>query len=55
MKKTVSATDPESGLFHKGEHEKCFAYEVQTAYDRNKFIFDVTVVICRIQRKASKP
>ena len=24
---TVSNTDPESGLFHKGEHQKCFAYD----------------------------
>ncbi len=23
---TVSTTDPESGVFHKGEHKKCFAY-----------------------------
>lgn len=42
--KSVSTTDPESGLFHKGEHEKCFAYEAQTACDRNNFILDVTVV-----------
>ena len=28
MKETVvSTTDPESGVFHKGEHKKCFAYE----------------------------
>ena len=23
---TVSTTDPESGIFHKGEHKRCFAY-----------------------------
>ena len=23
----VSTTDPESGVFHKGAHKKCFAYE----------------------------
>ena len=30
--KTVaeSTTDPESGVFHKGEHRKCFAYEAHT-------------------------
>lgn len=35
-----STTDPESGLFHKGEHEKCFAYVANTACDRNNFILD---------------
>ena len=44
VEKTVSTTDPESGLFHKGEHQKCFAYEAQTACDRNNFVLDVTVV-----------
>ncbi len=42
--KIISTTDPESGLFHKGEHEKCFAYEAQTACDQNNFVLDVTVV-----------
>ena len=43
--KTVSesTTDPESGVFHKGEHKKCFAYEAQTACDKNGYIVDVTV------------
>jgi transposase len=40
---TVSTTDPESGLFHKGEHEKCFAYEAHTACDKNGFVLDVEV------------
>lgn len=40
---TVSATDPESGLFHKGEHKKCFAYEAHTACDKKGFVLDVTV------------
>ena len=38
-----SKTDPESGLFHKGEHEKCFAYSAHTACDRNNFILGVEV------------
>lgn len=38
-----STTDPESGLFHKGEHEKCFAYTAQTACDANNFVLGVTV------------
>ncbi len=44
QEKTVSETDPESGLFCKGEHERCFAYSAQTACDKNNFILDVTVV-----------
>lgn len=44
VEKTLSTTDPESGLFHKGEHQKCFAYEAQTACDKNNFVLDVTVV-----------
>lgn len=34
---TVSETDPESGLFHKGEKQKCFAYAHQTFCDKNGF------------------
>ena len=43
--KTVSEsrTDPESGVFHKGEHKKCFAYAAQTACDKNGYVMDVTV------------
>jgi hypothetical protein len=38
-----SKTDLESGVFHKGEHKKCFAYAAQTACDKNGYIIDVTV------------
>ena len=40
----VSTTDPESGLFHKGEHKKVFAYTSNTACDKNNFVlgFEVT-------------
>lgn len=33
IEKTIkeSTTDPESGLFHKGEHKQVFAYAVETA------------------------
>ena len=34
----VSTIDPESGLYHKGEKEKCFAYSHQTFCDRNGFV-----------------
>ncbi len=33
-----SKTDPESGCFHKGEKEKCFAYTHQTFCDKNGFV-----------------
>lgn len=33
-----STTDPESGEFHKGEHQKCFAYTAHVACDKNNFI-----------------
>lgn len=33
-----SVTDPDSGNFHKGKHEECFAYSHQTFCDRNGFV-----------------
>ena len=39
----VSTTDPESGIFHKGEHKKCFAYEAHTACSRHNFILAAEV------------
>ena len=38
-----SATDPDSGVFHKGEHKKCLAYTAQTACDEHGYVVDVTV------------
>ena len=40
---TVSTTDPQSGLFHKGEHKMCFAYGAHTACDKHNFVLDVEV------------
>ena len=40
---TKSTTDPDSGVFHKGEHKKCFAYCAQTICDSHNFILGVTV------------
>jgi hypothetical protein len=40
---TTSTTDPDAGLFHKGEHKKCFAYGAHTVCDENNFILDVEV------------
>ena len=39
----ISVTDPESGVFHKGEHKKCLAYTAQTACDKHGYVMDVTV------------
>ena len=33
-----SKTDPESGCFHKGEKDKCFAYSHHTFCDKNGFV-----------------
>lgn len=43
--KTVkqSTTDPECGLFHKGEHKKEFAYTTHVACDKNNFILSADV------------
>lgn len=38
-----SKTDPESGVFQKGEHKKCLAYSAQTTCDKNGYVVDVTV------------
>lgn len=38
-----STTDPESGVFHKGEHKKCFAYTAQTGCDKHGYVMEVTV------------
>lgn len=40
---TKSVTDPDSGLFVKGDHKRQFAYEAHTACDIHGFILDVEV------------
>lgn len=40
---TKSATDPECGLFVKGEHKRQFAYEAHTACEKNGFILETVV------------
>lgn len=40
---TESTTDPDCGVFHKGEHKKCFAYGAHTVCDQNNFVLDVVV------------
>lgn len=39
----VSTTDPESGCFHKGEKQKCFAYTHLTFCDRHGYVLQNTV------------
>ncbi|USF28334.1 IS1182 family transposase ISBcl1 [Firmicutes bacterium ASF500] len=40
---TVSTTDPESGMFQKGEHKRCFAYEAHTACDKSGYVLETVV------------
>ena len=40
---TKSPTDPDAGIFRKGEHKTVFAYEAHTACDKNNFILGVEV------------
>lgn len=40
---TVSTTDPDAGMFVKGEHERQFAYEAHTACDKRGFVLGVEV------------
>jgi len=40
---TVSTTDPDSGVFRKGEHETQFAYEAHTACDERGFVLGYEV------------
>ena len=41
--KTVSTTDPDCGMFVKGDHERQFAYEAHTACDPHGFVLGVEV------------
>ena len=40
---TKSVTDPDSGLFVKGDHKRQFAYEAHTACDVHGFVLEVEV------------
>jgi transposase len=40
---TQSTTDPECGLFHKGEHKVEFAYTTHIACDKNNFVLSCEV------------
>ena len=43
VEKAVSTTDPDAGMFVKGEHERQMAYEAHTACDGNGFVLEVEV------------
>lgn len=49
----VSKNDPESGVFHKGEKEKCFAYTANTACDRNGYILGTYLAAGNIHDSAT--
>ena len=40
---TESTTDPDSGVFRKGEHRKCFAYEAHTVCDKRGYVLETEV------------
>ncbi len=52
---TGSTTDPESGVFHKGEHKKCFAYEAHTACDKYGYVMDVEVTAGNVHDSVAFP
>lgn len=49
----VSKNDPESGVFHKGEKERCFAYSANTACDKHGYILGTEVVAGNIHDSQS--
>ena len=52
---TQSTTDPESGMFVKGEHKRDFAYMAQTACDRNGFVLGYDVAAGNVHDSTSFP
>ena len=40
---TKSTTDPDCGMFVKGEHQRQFAYEAHTACDKNGYVLETVV------------
>ena len=40
---TRSVTDPDSGLFVKGDHKRQFAYEAHTACDKHGFVLETVI------------
>lgn len=46
--KTISTTDPDCGMFVKGEHERQMAYVANTAYDKHNFVLAFQLVASNI-------
>ena len=53
VEKAVSTTDPDCGLFVKGEHERQFAYEAHTACDRHGMVLGVEVTAGNVHDSAA--
>lgn len=53
VEKTVSTTDPDCGMFVKGEHERQFAYEAHTVCDRKGFVLGVEVTAGNIHNSVA--
>ena len=51
--KTISTTDPNAGIFVKGEHERQFAYQAHTASDKHGFVLGVDVTAGNIHDSAA--
>lgn len=52
---TQSTTDPDSGMFVKGEHQRDFAYMAQTACDENGFVLCYDVASGNVHDSVSFP
>lgn len=50
---SVSTTDSDCGIFHKGEHERCAAYELQTFCDENGFVLAHDIVAGNVHDSVS--
>ena len=53
VERAVSTTDPECGMFVKGEHERQFAYEAHTACDRHGMVLGVEVTAGNVSDSAA--
>ncbi len=48
-----SVTDPDCGLFVKGEHKRQFAYEAHTACGKNGFVPETVVTLGNVHDSAA--
>ena len=52
--RTISTTDPDCGMFVKGEHERQFAYEAHTVCDNKGFVLGVEVTAGNVHDRDRK-